>query len=49
MHTHIQIVDLVFTIMDKDNSKTLELEEVTSFMSKMVQIAVDAVRAGIKV
>jgi len=32
-------LDFVFMVMDKDNSKTLELDEVTGFMSKMLSIA----------
>jgi Ca2+-binding EF-hand superfamily protein len=42
-----QVIDLVFTIIDKDNSKTLELEELAVFSSKILRIMVDVLRSGL--
>jgi Ca2+-binding EF-hand superfamily protein len=43
-----EVLDFIFTVMDKDNSKTLELSEVTDFMLKIISIAFDVTRAAIK-
>ena len=45
--TSDQVLDLVFTIIDKDNSKTLELDEMALFFSKILRIMVDLVRSAI--
>ena len=41
------MIDLVFTIIDKDNSKTLELDEMAGFFSKILRILVDVLRSGL--
>jgi hypothetical protein len=41
------VIDLVFTIIDKDNSKTLELDEMAVFFSKILRILVDVLRSGL--
>ena len=42
------VMDFMFTVMDKDDSKTLEVEEVIAFNSKILEILMDFARAAIE-
>jgi len=42
-------LDFIFTIMDKDSSKTIEVDEVASFFRKILKIILDVARSAVNI
>ena len=44
-----KILNFAFTIMDKDDSKTLEVDEVSAFVVKFVKIILEVARSAVHI
>ncbi len=44
-----KVMDFTFTIMDKDGSKTLEVDEVSAFITKILKIVLEVARSAVHI